>query len=409
MKTILLGIGTLAALFLVVGLAWTQEGEAKKEDPAGEESETKEASDDPTGGASEESVRRLLDVQGSLESMKEAMIASWKQMLPAIPDSVWDGFPSDEDVKSLVNLMVVVYTEHYTQEEVDAWIAFFETPQGKGIAKKTSSFTPDLMAASQEWAMTIMPKLMAMMMQAEEGPMVVEEEEGEVAVIGALRTLSSVQAQFREGDRDGDSALDYATSLAELNQVGLIDDVLGSGTKHGYVFSLSGSTYKWKCAAKPAEGGEGENHFIVCTDGVVRFVEGKDAECSSPAINMENFMENFSRDGRKVNEENAAIGALRTISSVQAQFREGDREGDSALDYATSIAELSNVGLIDNVLGSGTKNGYVFTLSGSTYDWKCVAVPADKKSKKRKFVVCVDGVVRFSSGDTPDCTSAPIW
>ncbi|MCZ6602208.1 MAG: hypothetical protein O6952_04315, partial [Planctomycetota bacterium] len=95
--------------------------------------------------------------------------------------------------------------------------------------------------------------------------------------------------------------------------------------------------------------------------------------------------------------------------SVQAQFREGDREGDRLLDYASSMAELSNVGLIDNVLGSGTKNGYVFTLSGSTYEWKCEAVPADKKSKKRKFVVCVDGVVRFSSGDIPDCKSAAIW
>ncbi|MCZ6602506.1 MAG: hypothetical protein O6952_05830, partial [Planctomycetota bacterium] len=50
-----------------------------------------------------------------------------------------------------------------------------------------------------------------------------------------------------------------------------------------------------------------------------------------------------------VRNETAAIGALRTVSSVQAQFREGDREGDSTLDYATSMAELSNVGLIDSV------------------------------------------------------------
>ncbi|MCZ6691947.1 MAG: hypothetical protein O7H41_20355 [Planctomycetota bacterium] len=109
-----------------------------------------------------------------------------------------------------------------------------------------------------------------------------------------------------------------------------------------------------------------------------------------------------------VRNETAAIGALRTVSSVQAQFREGDREGDSTLDYATSMAELSNVGLIDSVLGGGKKSGYVFTLSGSTYEWMCKATPMSDRTGKRNFIVCVDGVIRFSSSGVATCTSGAV-
>ena len=113
-------------------------------------------------------------------------------------------------------------------------------------------------------------------------------------------------------------------------------------------------------------------------------------------------------EARKTGNETAAIGALRTIASVQAQFREGDREGDSQLDYASTIAELSLTGLIDNVLGSGTKSGYAFALSGATYDWQASATPVSTNTGARNFMVCTDGVVRFATGGAADCASAAI-
>ena len=113
-------------------------------------------------------------------------------------------------------------------------------------------------------------------------------------------------------------------------------------------------------------------------------------------------------EARKVGNETAAIGALRTISSVQAQFREGDRDEDGFLDYATSLAELRNVGLIDSVLGSGIKAGYSFSLSGSTYEWKAMATPVSASTATRNYIICTDGVVRFAGRGTADCNSAAI-
>ena len=113
-------------------------------------------------------------------------------------------------------------------------------------------------------------------------------------------------------------------------------------------------------------------------------------------------------EARKTGNETSAIGALRTLSSVQAQFREGDRDNDNVLDYATTLAELSNAGLVDNVLGSGTKSGYVYTMSGNTFDWQASATPVSTSTGTRNFTICTDGVVRFSGSGAANCTSAAI-
>ena len=104
----------------------------------------------------------------------------------------------------------------------------------------------------------------------------------------------------------------------------------------------------------------------------------------------------------------AAIGALRTIASVQRQFQVADREGDGRLDYASSLEELGNTGMIDKVLASGTKSGYLFSLSGSQDEWMASATPIGDETGIWNFIVCTDGVVRFSSEEPADCSSPPI-
>lgn len=109
--------------------------------------------------------------------------------------------------------------------------------------------------------------------------------------------------------------------------------------------------------------------------------------------------------------ESSAIGTLRTIASVQAQYRYRSDCGDGCCpsDYAPSLAELSDVGLIDDVLGEGRKNGYVFSLSGGTCVWQASATPAGPHWGRRNFIVCTDGVVRYSSCPDPaTCSSAAI-
>jgi Ca-activated chloride channel family protein len=95
----------------------------------------------------------------------------------------------------------------------------------------------------------------------------------EAAAIGALKTLATSQSIYREGDKDQNGNLDYGT-LEELARTGLVDSVLGAGTKQGYQFEVHKSTknpeYLWFAVARPTTpGSTGDRFFYTNQAGVI--------------------------------------------------------------------------------------------------------------------------------------------
>jgi hypothetical protein len=95
----------------------------------------------------------------------------------------------------------------------------------------------------------------------------------EHAAIGALKTIRTCEAIFREADKDKNGVLDYG-SLAQFGQTGLVDSVLASGTKQGYLFeakaSVATSEFLWFATARPAvPGTTGERYFCTNQSGVI--------------------------------------------------------------------------------------------------------------------------------------------
>lgn len=71
---------------------------------------------------------------------------------------------------------------------------------------------------------------------------------------------------------------------------------------------------------------------------------------------------------RKNANESATIGSLKAISNAQTLYREGDKDADNTTQYAPTMVSLSDVGpasedLIDDVLASGTKQGYTYAMT----------------------------------------------
>lgn len=106
---------------------------------------------------------------------------------------------------------------------------------------------------------------------------------------------------------------------------------------------------------------------------------------------------------RKAANESSAIGALKTTITAEGFFRDGDKEDDGNVDYGM-LSELSNVQLIDVVLGAGTKSGYLFSatygFTTSEFLWFGVANPAlPQQTGDRYFCANHAGVIFYTSGN----------
>ena len=109
----------------------------------------------------------------------------------------------------------------------------------------------------------------------------------------------------------------------------------------------------------------------------------------------------------------AAVGALKTITTSQSVFREGDKEQDGNLDYGM-LTELSNITLIDSVLGAGSKQGFYFSCTysylTSEFLWFALANPqVPTSSGDRYFETSAAGVIFYTTNlnlsiDTNTCT-----
>lgn len=109
----------------------------------------------------------------------------------------------------------------------------------------------------------------------------------------------------------------------------------------------------------------------------------------------------------------AAIGSLKAIANAQYIYREGDKDGDGRLAYTGNLKELGELGLIDEILASGTKQGYYFTIGAGSepeFVWWAKASPTvPGVTGDRFFYVNLAGEIFYSTHDFPviDPTSDP--
>ena len=98
--------------------------------------------------------------------------------------------------------------------------------------------------------------------------------------IGALRTITTSQSLFREGDADGDGTLAYAGSPWALGEAGLVNEALARGVTRGYGYQVirgvrrdasdHGPEFLWAATAYPLPPG-GRRLFFTNHEGAIFF------------------------------------------------------------------------------------------------------------------------------------------
>ncbi len=120
--------------------------------------------------------------------------------------------------------------------------------------------------------------------------------------------------------------------------------------------------------------------------------------------------------------EASAVGSIRTINTAEVTFA----STYPSVGFATLSAlggsggSSAGAGLIDSVLASGTKSGYVFaTASGGLVPSGCGTTepcsaytvtgdPLNSQTGQRHFFSDQSGVIRYATGASADSTSSPL-
>ena len=115
-------------------------------------------------------------------------------------------------------------------------------------------------------------------------------------------------------------------------------------------------------------------------------------------------------NARKAGNEASAISSLRTLTTVNEQYRTrfANPLAVPAIGYADVLSSLRASGYIDEVLGGGTKSGYQFAYAGTATQWTCSATPsAVGTTGDRAFFVNESGVIRWVTGAGPAVVTSP--
>jgi type IV pilus assembly protein PilA len=103
--------------------------------------------------------------------------------------------------------------------------------------------------------------------------------------------------------------------------------------------------------------------------------------------------------------EATAIASMKTLGWAATAYRSSNSAYPSDL---TTLAN-SSPAYVDSVLGTGTKQGYSFNITGGVNIFNATAIPVSQNiTGVRAFYTDVSGVIRASTNGTADSSSSPI-
>lgn len=106
----------------------------------------------------ERAIRKLIHLTRAEQTMLDGMkvgLDAQKKAQPDIPDVFWDEFikRATDNIAEFVTILVRVHDRHYTKEQIDQMIAFFETPLGRMMAEKQPAVALETVGAAERWGM----------------------------------------------------------------------------------------------------------------------------------------------------------------------------------------------------------------------------------------------------------------
>ena len=100
----------------------------------------------------------FMSAQGQFETFN-ATIDQMASMMALTLDDSEKELLSKEVMGSLIDLLVPIYKNHFTEQDLKEAIELYKTPIGKKISEKTPIIAQETMQASMQWGMELAEKM----------------------------------------------------------------------------------------------------------------------------------------------------------------------------------------------------------------------------------------------------------
>ncbi|MCA6068822.1 DUF2059 domain-containing protein [Chryseobacterium sp. RG1] len=108
--------------------------------------------------AKQDKVKELLSLSGAFPVTKQAeknLIANYKKKYNTVPDSAWEPIEMKVNIDDLINEVVGIYGNKFTEKEIDQLLIFYKSDFGKKVIQNTPSIMTEIQTATSNWAQKV--------------------------------------------------------------------------------------------------------------------------------------------------------------------------------------------------------------------------------------------------------------
>lgn len=109
-------------------------------------------------------IRELLVMTNALDissQVYEQLKAALAPRFPSVPAKVWDDVGKSLKTERFEQLMIALYKEQFTEEELQAMHDFYSTPEGKSIIQKLPALNQRSIQLGMAWGQQEAAKIVA--------------------------------------------------------------------------------------------------------------------------------------------------------------------------------------------------------------------------------------------------------
>lgn len=217
----------------------------------------------------------------------------------------------------------------------------------------------------------------------------------EISVIRALHQIHSAEYTYQATTGAGSFG-----TLSNLAYFDFVDEVLATGEKYGYRFTVTTTAISsvipanYQVTAVPqAYLRTGRRSFFLDQSGIIRSVDNQ----GLPATISNQPLQGTEQCIPFANCETATIQSLRTIHGAQMTFQDTTGDGNFGL-----LRQLRQAGLIDADLAAGQKYGYNYVMvkrdrsNQNSALFSLVVIPKSREFGSKSFYIDETGILRVS-------------